>query len=278
MWSRCCPRARARWAGLAPRESAPAALEAWTRPSAPGAAAEADAPRAAASCGTHRQRSPAARPGVTRRFWPPGGMSSLVTPSVARQARAASTRPVRREVVTDPRDLPQALAVAADREYLHLAGPRRRECDVAAARGVARALVAALAEGDLPNPARRELVGLDVVARARLAHERQLVEWVWRPRRAIAVRVRGDLVEVQPVGPHDVHGRAPGPVGGERDLGARRRPARRRVDGRVVRQATHARAIAVHDVQLRVAVAARREHDLRAVGRPAREPVLRARS
>src|SRR6185369_9476614 len=142
---------------------------------APGAAAEADAPRAAASCGTHRQRSPATRPGGTRRFWPPGGMSSLVT-----------------------------LSVAADREYLHLAGPRRRECDVAAARGVARALVAALAEGDLPNPARRELVGLDVVARARLAHERQLVEWVWRPRRAIAVRVRGDLVEVQPVGPHDV--------------------------------------------------------------------------
>src|SRR5580765_366738 len=35
----------------------------------------------------------------------------------ARQARAASARPVRREVVADPRDLPQALAVAADREY-----------------------------------------------------------------------------------------------------------------------------------------------------------------
>ena len=64
------------------------------------------------------------------------------------------------------------------------------------------------------------------------------------------------------------------PIRRERDLTASRRPRRRRVERRTVRQTAHVRAVPVRDVNLRMSVARGRERDSRSVGRPRRRVAL----
>ena len=82
------------------------------------------------------------------------------------------------------------------------------------------------------------------------------------------------LLQAEAVGADDVDLRRAGAVRRERDLRAGRRPRRRDVDRRIVRQPAEVRAVAVDDVDLRVAVARRREADPRAVRRPRRQEVV----
>ena len=152
-------------------------------------------------------------------------------------AACQSVRPRRCEVVAVSRDLARVAAVTADREDLRAPGARRRKCQVPSVRRVGRALIAAFAKGDLAGHPGGQVVDLDVVPGPGARREGDLVERRWRPRRTVGVRFgRRQASEVQAVGADDVDLRLPRPVGGERDLRARRRPRRRRVDGGMVRQ------------------------------------------
>ena len=83
-----------------------------------------------------------------------------------------------------------------------------------------------------------------------------------------------NLPQPQPISADDVDLRRSGAVRGEGDLRARRRPGRRDVGARMVRQPPQVRSVAIDHVNLEVVVAGRSERDAGAVGRPHRREVL----
>src|SRR5204863_3545462 len=167
-----------------------------------------------------------------------------------------SIRPGRRVVAAVAAYLFDVLAVARHGVNLVPAAiARGRKREMTAIRCKRGALVAALAECDLPRRSARKVVDLDVEPWSGSRRERDLVERGGGPRRPVRPRlVLGDAPKVQAIGAHDVNLRRTAAIGYERDLRAVGRPRGGRVDGRIVGDASYVGAVAIHHIQLRVAI------------------------
>src|SRR5688572_6900986 len=168
------------------------------------------------------------------------------------ESPTGSVRPIGCLVVPRARDLPQTVAVTADREYLGQTGTRRLKRNVPAARGVRGTFVASLAEGKLTGRPRSEVVDLDVIAGAISRGVSDFVVRAGRPRGTVRLRIR-DVQPLRPtraIGVHDVNLRPARTVRGEGDLCPAWRPGRRRVDVRMRGDAAQVRSVHVDDVEI----------------------------
>src|SRR5688572_29749580 len=132
-----------------------------------------------------------ARTGGWRRLQADTATSRTITTTVSLNVMRMRLliRPVGCLIVSGPRDLPEAPAIAADGEDLNVSGPRRREREVTPGLRVGRAFIRPFAKGQLARRVGGELVHLDVVTGPRAGAVGNLVEWVWRPRRPVAYAV-----------------------------------------------------------------------------------------
>src|SRR5262249_48666940 len=111
-----------------------------------------------------------------------------------------SIRPARCVVVPVPGHLFHVLAISPHREHLYATRTSRGERQVATVGRVRGTLIASFTERNLACRSRRQIEDLDVVARSSACGERDLVEWRWRPRRSIGIRLRGaDSSQVQAI-------------------------------------------------------------------------------